>query len=42
MGWQMTAMWIGAIAAVIGQWWGMDFYLSAIGGVLVGIALLVK
>jgi hypothetical protein len=38
----MTLAWIGALAAIVGQFWGMSFYLSAIGGVLVAIGLLMK
>ncbi len=37
-----TLMWIGALAAVVGAFWGMSFYLSVIGGVLVAIGLLMK
>jgi len=42
MGWQNGATWAGGIAAIVGQFWGQSFYLSAIGGVLVILALLIK
>ena len=38
----VTLAWIGALAAIVGSFWGMNFYLSAIGGVLVAISLLMK
>ena len=37
-----TLAWIGAVAAIVGSFWGMEFYLSAIGGVVVAIGLLMK
>ena len=33
---------IGGIVAVIGQWWGMDYYLPLIGGALAIIGGLMK
>ena len=38
----MTLAWVGALAAVVGSFWGMNFYLSAIGGVVVAVGLLMK
>jgi len=42
MSWQKWAIIIGAIVAIIGQWWGTNYYLPVIGGVLVLIGALVK
>tara|TARA_Y100000310_G_scaffold335801_1_gene418741 strand:+ start:186 stop:320 length:135 start_codon:yes stop_codon:yes gene_type:complete len=41
-GWQKWAIIIGGLLAVIGQWWGMDFYLPLIGGVLALLGALIK
>lgn len=41
-GWQKSAVVIGALLAIIAQWWGMDYYLSVIGGVLVLLGTFVK
>ena len=38
----MMLAWLGALAAVVGSFWGQSFYLSAIGGVVVAIGLLMK
>lgn len=42
MAWQLTVGTIGGLAAVVGQFWGMDFFLPLIGGVLALLALWVK
>jgi len=47
MAWQKTAVLIGALAAIVSQWWGgpgsaTNLYLPLIGGVLVLIGTLVK
>ena len=39
-GWQMWLALIGGILAVIGTWWGTDFFLGAIGGILAIIGAL--
>ncbi len=33
-GWQTWVTLIGGLLAVIGQWWGAEFYLPLIGGIL--------
>ena len=33
-GWQSWLALIGGILALIGQWWGANYYLPLIGGVL--------
>jgi len=33
-GWQTWLALIGGIVAIVGQWWGMEFYLPVIGGAL--------
>ena len=38
----VTLAWVGALAAVVGSFWGVDFYLSAVGGVVVAVGLLMK
>ena len=42
MAWQKTAVLIGALLAIVGQFWGANYYLPLIGGVLVLIGALVK
>lgn len=37
-GWQGWLALIGGIVAIIGQWWGANYFLSAIGGILALIA----
>ena len=43
-GWQKWAVIVGAVIAIIGQWWGAEYYLPAIGGViaLIGGAMSMK
>jgi len=46
-GWQKTVIIIGALAAIVGQFWGgpgmsPDIYLPLIGGVLVLLGTFVK
>ena len=40
--WQKWFVVVGGIAAIVGAFWGMSFYLSVIGGVLALIGGLVK
>ena len=40
--WQMWVGTLGGLLAVIGQFWGANWYLSLIGGVLALLALWVK
>lgn len=42
MTWQKWAIIIGGLLAVVGQWWGMEYYLPLIGGVLALLGGLVK
>ncbi len=42
MAWQKTAIIIGGILAVIGQFWGANYYLPLIGGVLALLGGLIK
>jgi len=42
VGWQKTVVIIGAALAIIAQFWGAEYYLPLIGGVLVLIGALVK
>ncbi len=39
---KMWLVGIGGILAIIGQFWGMDYYLPLIGGVLALLSLLIK
>jgi len=32
--WQKWAVIVGGIVAIVGQFWGMEYYLPVIGGVL--------
>ena len=41
-GWQKTVIIIGGIVAIVGQFWGMSYYLPLIGGVLALLGSLVK
>jgi len=41
MAWQKWAIVIGGIAAAIGQFWGANYYLPLIGGLLALIGALV-
>jgi len=40
--WQRWAIIVGGVLAVVGQFWGMDFFLPLIGGVLALLGGLVK
>ncbi len=42
MGWQMWVGAIGGLAAVVGQFWGAEWYLPLIGGILALIAVFTK
>ena len=33
---------VGAVIAIIGQWWGANYYLPLIGGVVAGAAAMMK
>ena len=41
-GWKFWLVLVGGLAAIVGQFWGMDWYLSVIGGVLALISLALK
>ena len=39
--WKKWAVLGGGVLAIVGQFWGMQYYLSAVGGVLVLVGTLV-
>ena len=41
-GWQQCAIIIGGVVAVVGQFWGSNYYLPLIGGILALLVAFIK
>jgi hypothetical protein len=39
MTWQKIFIFLGALAAIVGQFWGVNYYLPLIGGIIALIGL---